>query len=111
MRDLDRSMHRSLYVYVAHSSFIEGSHTTKNTTSGGLQRSQTKNIWLCEPTLLISKVGGLIEPISEIIDNFNKQHKVLSDYPFRPTRILSDITGCLTSFCLTSPTAYVDRQG
>jgi len=27
--DLDRSMHRSLWVYVAHSSFIEGSHTTK----------------------------------------------------------------------------------
>ncbi len=75
MRDLDRSMHRSLYVYVAHSLFIEGSNTTKNTASGGLQRSQTKNIWLCEPTLLISKVGGLIEPISDIIDNFNKLYK------------------------------------
>ncbi len=32
--DLDRSMHRSLWVYVAHSSFIEGSHMTKNTASG-----------------------------------------------------------------------------
>jgi hypothetical protein len=28
--NLDRSMHRSLWVLVAHSSFIEGSHTTKN---------------------------------------------------------------------------------
>ncbi len=28
--DLDRSMHRSLWVLVAHNSFIEGSHTTKN---------------------------------------------------------------------------------
>ncbi len=31
--DLDRYMHRSLWVYVAHSSFIEGSHITKNTAS------------------------------------------------------------------------------
>ncbi len=30
----DRSMHRSLWVYVAHSLFIEGSHKTKNTASG-----------------------------------------------------------------------------
>ncbi len=29
--NLDRSMHRSLWVYVAHSLFIEGSHTTENT--------------------------------------------------------------------------------
>ena len=34
MSDLDRSLHVSLWVYVAHSSFIEGSHTTKNTASG-----------------------------------------------------------------------------
>jgi hypothetical protein len=31
--DLDRSMHRSPWVYIAHSSFIEGSQTTKNTAS------------------------------------------------------------------------------
>jgi hypothetical protein len=31
---LDRSMHRSLWVYVTHNSFIEGSHTTKNMASG-----------------------------------------------------------------------------
>jgi hypothetical protein len=31
--DLDRAMHRSLWVLVAHISFIEGSHTTKNTAS------------------------------------------------------------------------------
>ncbi len=31
--NLDRPMHRSLWVLVAHSSFIEGSHTTKNTAS------------------------------------------------------------------------------
>ena len=29
--DLDRPMHRSLWVQVTHSSFIEGSHMTKNT--------------------------------------------------------------------------------
>ncbi len=34
MSDLDRSMHRSLWVQVAHSSFTEGSHTTKNTAWG-----------------------------------------------------------------------------
>jgi hypothetical protein len=33
--DLEWSMHRSLWVQVTHSSFIEGSHTTKNTASGG----------------------------------------------------------------------------
>jgi hypothetical protein len=31
--DPDRSMHRSLYVLDTHSSFIEGSHMTKNTAS------------------------------------------------------------------------------
>ncbi len=31
--DLDRSMHRSLWDWVAQSSFIEGSHMTKNTAS------------------------------------------------------------------------------
>ncbi len=30
MSNLDRSMHRSLWVSVTHSSFIEGSHTPKN---------------------------------------------------------------------------------
>jgi hypothetical protein len=33
--DLNRSMHRSLWVEVAHSSFIEGSRMTKNTASEG----------------------------------------------------------------------------
>ncbi len=32
--NLDRSMHISLWAYVAHSSFIEGLHTTKNIASG-----------------------------------------------------------------------------
>jgi hypothetical protein len=31
--NLDRSMHISLWVYAAHSLFIEGSHMTKNTAS------------------------------------------------------------------------------
>jgi hypothetical protein len=31
--DLDRSMHISLWVKVAHNSFIEGSHMTKNMAS------------------------------------------------------------------------------
>jgi hypothetical protein len=33
VNDPDRSMHRALWVYVAHSSFIEGSHMTKNMAS------------------------------------------------------------------------------
>jgi hypothetical protein len=33
---LDRSMHRSLWVQVAHSLFIEGSHMTKTTASGAV---------------------------------------------------------------------------
>jgi len=32
--DLDRFMHRSLWVLVAHNSFIEGLHMTKNMASG-----------------------------------------------------------------------------
>ncbi len=31
--DLDRPMHRSLWVWVTHSSFTKGSHMTKNTAS------------------------------------------------------------------------------
>ncbi len=38
MSKLDRYMHRYLWVEVAHSSFIEGSHTTKNTAFGHLWR-------------------------------------------------------------------------
>jgi hypothetical protein len=33
MSDLYRSMHRSLWVWVAHSLFLEGLHMTKNTAS------------------------------------------------------------------------------
>jgi hypothetical protein len=36
--DPDRSMHRSLWALVAHNSFIEGSHMTKNTASGAYPR-------------------------------------------------------------------------
>ncbi len=36
---------------------------------------------------------------------------VMSDIVFWPTHILSDIQCCLTIFCPTSPTMYVDRQG
>jgi hypothetical protein len=38
--NLDRSMHRSLWVLVAHSLFIEGSHMTKNTASGFFNRME-----------------------------------------------------------------------
>jgi hypothetical protein len=34
LSNLDRPMHRSLWTWVAHSSFIEGSHMTNNTASG-----------------------------------------------------------------------------
>ncbi len=38
--DRDRSMHRALWVLVAHSSFIEGSHMTKNTASGAYTKGE-----------------------------------------------------------------------
>ena len=41
VNNVDRSMHRSLLVLVAHSSFIEGLHATKNMASGGSGRIQT----------------------------------------------------------------------
>ncbi len=43
--DLDRSMHRSLWALVAHSSFIEGSQMTKNTASvaAGMGGNSKKN--------------------------------------------------------------------
>ncbi len=43
--DLDRSMHRSLWVMVAHSSFIEGSCMTKNTASGVLVPTTLKSYY------------------------------------------------------------------
>jgi hypothetical protein len=43
----DRSMHRSLWAYVAHSSFIEGSHTTKNTASECASSSWLGEIFIC----------------------------------------------------------------
>jgi len=41
--DLDRSMHRSLWVLVTQSSFMEGSHTNKNTASEVSYNSQHLN--------------------------------------------------------------------
>jgi len=46
--DLDRSMHRSLWVSVAHSLFIEGSHTIRNTASGVQGPASKISLWLCE---------------------------------------------------------------
>ncbi len=42
---LDRLMHRSLWVLVAHNSFMEGSHTTKNTVSDHLCTLVLTMIW------------------------------------------------------------------
>ncbi len=55
--DLDRSMHRSLWVQVAHNSFIEGSHATKNTAS---ENSGNKNVLLREAVypLNLSKIDN-----------------------------------------------------
>ncbi len=41
MSDLDRSMHISLWVEVARSLFIDGSHMTKTTASGAYTRGST----------------------------------------------------------------------
>ncbi len=43
--DLDRSMNISLWVQVAHNSFTEGSHTTKNTA---LQYKNVSLVWLIQ---------------------------------------------------------------
>ncbi len=45
MSDLDRSVHRSLWVLVTHSSFIVGLHTTKNTASGYKVAVAHREIW------------------------------------------------------------------
>ena len=46
--NLDRSMHRSLWVLVAHSSFIEGSRMTKNTASALFkQKVVEQKIFFC----------------------------------------------------------------
>ncbi len=42
LSNLDRSMHTSLLVWVAHILFIEGSHMNKNTTSGSKLLSASK---------------------------------------------------------------------
>jgi len=44
--NLDRPMHRSLWVLVTHSSFTEGSHTTKNTASGDKQAGAGKTMYV-----------------------------------------------------------------
>ncbi len=44
--DLDRSMHISLWVWVARSSFIEGSHTTKDMASGHDDKAEKVLLWV-----------------------------------------------------------------
>ncbi len=43
--DLDRSINISLWIWVAHSSFTEGSHMTKNTASGLFRFCEWMNAW------------------------------------------------------------------
>jgi hypothetical protein len=42
--DLDRSMHRSLWFYVTHSTYIHRSHTTKNMAS--VQKISARQFWI-----------------------------------------------------------------
>ncbi len=49
--DLDRSLHRSLWVQVTHSSFIEGSHMTKNMASSHENFTRSFNAIKCYSTL------------------------------------------------------------
>ncbi len=49
MSHLDRSMHRSLWVEVAHSMFIEGLHTTKNTVSD--PNAEAEFLVMCDPSM------------------------------------------------------------
>ncbi len=44
MSDLDRFMHISLWVYIAHSSFIKGSLTTKNTACDLIHNSSLAHL-------------------------------------------------------------------
>ncbi len=62
LSDLYRSMHRSLWAQVAHSSFIEGSHTTKNTASGiflieALSMCIYRMLDILEPFMCLTLVG------------------------------------------------------
>ncbi len=54
--DLDRPMHILLWVQVAHSSFIEGSHMTKNTASAHFKRC--KKYWNTNISFYIETSGG-----------------------------------------------------
>ncbi len=61
VRDLGRFMHIYLQVQVAHSSFIEGSHTTKNTASvlgksSTLQKYKQNFFQNCELDLRVEKI-------------------------------------------------------
>ncbi len=62
MNDLDSSMHRSLWVSVAHSSFIEGSHTTKTTASGKVGAYPRGEPLRQVPSLTIKEYSRLERP-------------------------------------------------
>ncbi len=62
MSDLDRSMHRSLWVWVAHSSFIEGSHTTKNTASVPTFGTRREKSLKKYSMIMVSSSSTVVEP-------------------------------------------------
>ncbi len=70
MSNLDRSMHRSLWVKVTHSSFIEGSHMAKNMAFGSAILTLNDGLNLClslwDNTLLVSSGTKSIKPLGSI---------------------------------------------
>jgi hypothetical protein len=71
--DLKRSLQRSLWVWVTHSSFLEGSHMTKiqPLVSAGLaQSSQTVISLLKNPCL--AKTAGIIDPKVPVIKKWKR---------------------------------------
>ncbi len=65
--DLDRSVHRSYWVQVAHRSFIEGSHMTKNMASVFIDNASKKVLQFLMP----------VEPIYSKNFCFNEQKCLL----------------------------------
>ncbi len=55
--DLDRSMHISLWFQVTHSSFIKGSHTTKNMFSGHIYEGIFKFIFCLNQQVRFLKIN------------------------------------------------------
>jgi len=86
---LDRSMHISLWTSVAHNSFIEGSHTNKNTASESIVLPlRHKNLKTRESTsvafLFIQKIDSYLKKMSKQKKSFKKIQISINIFYFFP---------------------------